>query len=112
MSPTYGCKPSVGQMFQETHFLKRNAEKTKEFEVRILGVQSVLEHSVTALPFGALSYLALFGCFQWPGLLTMSVATQDGMSIVAAVTLPTLSVLVGIGSSKWKLQLHQIRDSR
>ena len=59
---------------------------------------------------GPLTVVLFLGCGFSIGLLALSIARRDGMSIVATVLLSTLSSMIGFGN-KWKLALVARRAS-
>ncbi|KAK4984767.1 hypothetical protein LTR50_006389 [Elasticomyces elasticus] len=62
---------------------------------------------VRAKTMGPLAAIALLGCFYSIGLLIASILYDDGMSLLATITLSFLSTLIGI-SNHWDLKFAKV----
>ncbi|KAF2453142.1 hypothetical protein BDY21DRAFT_293525 [Lineolata rhizophorae] len=77
------------------------------FSVRCVEIEWVdREREVKAKRKSVLALLAVTGCAMAIALLVLSAVLNDGMALVATVTLSFLSTIVGLGN-KWKLRLPQ-----
>jgi hypothetical protein len=88
-----------------------------DYEVRVLEVEEVQgevgksKPIIKASPTGPLSWLAVLGCAMSIVLLGVSTWKEDGMSLLATLTLSLVSSMVGVGS-KWKLKLAKRANTR
>lgn len=66
---------------------------------------------IKAHPYGPLTWLSILGFAMSLTLLVVSIVKEDGMSLLATVTLSATSCIIGMGS-KWELQLPKRSANR
>ena len=69
------------------------------------------EPIVKASAWGPLTLLAILGALMSTTLLIVSIVEEDGMSLLATLTLSGVSTIIGVGSN-WNLQLPRRKVNR
>ena len=69
------------------------------------------EPPIIARRLGPLTWLSFLGCAMSIALLGLSIHEQDGMALLATLSLSGLSTLIGIGS-RWSLVLKKRKSKR
>ena len=83
-----------------------HGEKMEDYTVRCISITKTGSYNPRAAIFGPVTYLALLGLSMTIALIGLSISQNDGMALLAAIILSSLSTLIGIGSH-WELILSK-----
>lgn len=107
---------SKEQLNHVASLLHHTGNTMEDYAVKAYEVHETLGNNgkrpeVKSRTTGPLSFLALLGFFMSLTLLVVSIEKEDGMSLLATLSLSFVSTIIGIGS-RWKLTLPKRRDTR